>query len=101
MSYVIMGGMLFWIAIAFFGSRHVYLEESGPLYGFFKKIKSSSPLFLTLGSIILLLVAIVFCNLELSAIQNREGVIGFKFMLSVLFGIAGACGLSASLFLKN
>ena len=101
MSIVIMGGMLFWIGLAFFGSRQVYLEESGPLFDFFKKIKSSSPRFLTLGSIVLLLISIVFCNLELSGIHNREGVIGFKFMLSVLFGIAGACGLSASLFIKN
>ena len=86
--------------LAFFGSRQSFLSESGMLYCLFHKFKSSSEKSLLIISLIFIVLAIVFCSFELASIRNEQGVIGFYFLLSVLFGMVGASGISAYVFLR-
>jgi len=46
-------------------------------------------------------IAITFCSLEIDAVQEKQGVIGIFFMVSVIFGVIGSLLASALLFIDS
>lgn len=99
MTYLIIIGWLFWVIVAFIGSRQSYLQGSGFLQGFFHHLKSRSPALLALFILACFAISFYLCFKEISGIRNDAGVIGIYFLASVLTGMAGSFGLSAAIYL--
>ena len=101
MSQALMAGLVFWICVAFFGSRTMYIEERGALYHLLKPLKLRSSVALIILALVSYAIAFVLCNKEINAIQDQQGAIGFFFLISVVFGVIGSFFSSAYLFINS
>lgn len=101
MGFVLVFGLIFWLTVAFLGSRKMFMEGTGPLCEPIRSVKKKGPLLLSGVATAGFATAGICVFREVVAIQNREGLIGPLFFMSVVFGVAGAVALSAQLFLEE
>ena len=95
MENLLIAGVLFWMAMAFFGTRNAYRAGEGPLRDLQAALKRRSPVLLLAISAAAATMACVLVFSEIAAVDQLQGVIGVRFVVAVAFGVIGAICLSA------
>ena len=101
MEHLLIAGVLFWMAMAFFGTRNAYRSGEGPLRDLQAAIKRRSPVLLLVIAVMAAAMAFGLVFSEIAAVDQLEGVIGLRFVVAVAFGVIGSICLSAQLYLHE
>lgn len=101
MEHLLIAGVFFWMAMAFFGTRVAYLAGEGPLRDLQAGIKRRSPALLFVIAAIAAAMAFGLVFSEIATVDQLEGVVGLRFVVAVAFGVVGSVCLSAQLYPRD
>ena len=89
------------MSVVFFGMKKHFQEGTSPFCQILLNIKKSAPNLLVVIGSLFIVIAVLFCFWEITAIKNFAGLIGPRMMMGFFSGIAGSLALSANMHLKG